>query len=763
VIRSALATHCRWRRPIEVVLLVLACLLGAEAPVLAGSEDMAVLATVQKVMSDEYATAAFGDARHKLQEALDKCRRGRCAANTRAQVLIALGMVGSQLGQGDEARAQFAAALQANPNARLPSVGTTPSIRLQWADAQKTVGIAGATPAASSAPPPPATSPPPPPPPPAPPPPPQPAAADVAEAPAAPASRPAHIPGWGSTEAFELASAGLKADLAGNLGECIAKDKESLKLEEQPRTRLHLASCERRGGKLIDALRDTQKALEDGIQKRDAPVMRAARERVEDLLARIPHVTFQPPPGVTDLEVAFDDRPVPASALTKRFSIDPGKHHVKASGTQNGIPLEFEQDYDVKEGELLTVAITLKSQAPEYLTPGQLKCMLAAKNQEDVVKCLPQNQKNLVVKAGFDVSGYTDTNSVNVLSPSINGSVSSPTAGWNVGGSFLLDVVTAASPDIVSMASPAYRDRRYAGTLAGGYKHGLYGGQANAGFSTENDYTSIFGGLTLTADLHDKLITPHLSYNFSHDTIGRTGTPWDVFHHNLDTSTIDAGATFVMSPTVLLSVDATAGFERGDQSKPYRYIPMFAPDIASRVPVGATVDLVNAYRLPMRPLEQLPTSRDRYALGLRLAKRFTAQSATLRLDQRLYYDTWGTLATTTDGRWVQDIGKQLRFWPHVRLNAQTGTSFYQLAYSAVLNADGSITLPLFRSDDRELGPLITLTGGGGLRLAVTAPDSKTQIGVNVAGDVMYTRFFNALFVTMRTAVYGTVGVDMEFD
>ena len=539
--------------------------------------------------------------------------------------------------------------------------------------------------------------------------------------------------------------------------------QKSLEIEEQPRTRLHLASCERRSGHLIDALRDTQKALEDGIKKRDTPVMRAARERVEDLLARIPHVTFVPPAGVTDLNVTFDERAVPQTALTKKFSIDPGKHDVHADGTQGNIPLTYDESFDVKEGELLTVTITLKSQASEYLTPGQLKCMLGAKNQEEVVKCLPQGKKGLVIKGGFDFSGYTDTNSVNVVTPSINASVSSPTAGWNIGGSFLLDVVTAASPDIVSEASPAFRDRRFAAVLNGGYKPGKYGAQANAAASVENDYASYSGGLALTADLRDKLLTPRLAYNFSHDIITRTGTPASQFSNTLDTSAFDAGLTMVLSPTTLLSVDATAQFERGDQSKPYRYIPMFAPDVATRIPVGATVDLVNQYRLPMRPLEQLPTSRDRYAVGLRLAKRFLKLNSTIRIDQRLYGDNWGIVATTTDARYVQDVGKRFRFWPHVRLNAQSGASFYALAYSAVLNPNGSITVPLFRSDDRELGPLITLTGGGGLRFALSAPEAKTQIGLNVAGDLMYTRFFEALFVTMRTAVYGTVGMDFEFD
>jgi len=68
------------------------------------------------------------------------------------------------------------------------------------------------------------------------------------------------------------------------------------------------------------------------------------------------------------------------------------------------------------------------AQGPEFLTPGQLKCMLGAKSQEEVLKCLPQGKKNLVVRAGLDVSGYTDTNAVNVISPSINAAISSPTS-----------------------------------------------------------------------------------------------------------------------------------------------------------------------------------------------------------------------------------------------------------------------------------------------------------------------------------------------
>jgi hypothetical protein len=591
-----------------------------------------------------------------------------------------------------------------------------------------------------------------------------PALADEPEAPAegAPVAPARTIAGWSSSEAFELASAAVAADQAGRLDDCITKNQASLKLEEQPRTRLHLASCEARSGKLIDALGDAQKALAAGIDKRDVAVMRAARARTTDLLARIAHVTFVPPQVATEVTVTFDQRPVPAESLAKRFSVDPGKHTVHADGTVNHIPLSFDQEYEVKEGQLLTVQIVLASPAPEYLTGGQLKCMLVAKTQEEVVKCLPQEHKNLVVKAGFDIGGYADTDHVNVFSPSINSTVSSPTEGWNVGATYLIDIVTAASPDIVSEASPYYREVRNAGTVTGGYKPGLYGAQATAAVSREPDYLSVGGGLALTADVDDKLITPRLAGTYTHNVIGRSSTPFSVFHHNFDVTGLEGSSTFVLSPTSLVMAGFTVDFERGDQSKPYRYVPMFDPETSARVPAGATIDLVNSVRLPVRPLEQLPTSRNRYALGGRFAHRFS--SATLRIEQRLYYDTWQQAATTTDFRYIMDLTRALRVWPHLRFNAQNGANFYKLAYSATINpTTNQILIPTFRTDDRELSPLVTATLGGGARMALTPSTATRQYGVSIQGDVAYTDFFDALFVLNRTAVFGSIGFDAEFE
>jgi hypothetical protein len=572
---------------------------------------------------------------------------------------------------------------------------------------------------------------------------------------------------------------------------CIARATSALKTENSPTVRLQRAACEEESGRLIDALADAREAFRVAGALHDAAAARAARTRLLGLAPRIPQVTLTPPPGIGDLTVTLDGQPVPQERLGVRFTVDPGPHAIHAEGTVEGVALAFDKDVDLKERDVAVVPITLTpvatrsdttsaalkcvlaarsqeeaarcfAQRAQYLTEGQLECLLSAKNEQEVARCLPRKEGNLVAKVGSEISAYSDSTSVDVLSPLVTGSVSSPTAGWRVGGSYLVDVVSAASPDIVSEASPPFREVRQDGSVNGAYKRGLYGAEAFGNVSSEPDYLSLGAGLAFTADLADKLVTPRVGVDYSHDTIGRSTTPFSVFHHNLDVGTIEASGTFVMSATSVLLLSGTLQFERGDQSKVYRYVPMFDPATAARVLPGQSYASVNAARESIRPLEQLPLERNRYALGARFAHRFG--SATLRLEERLYYDSWRQSATTTDLRFMVDLTHWLRLWPHLRLNAQNGANFYRLAYSPVVDpAHNLISVPTYRTGDRELSPLVTATGGGGLRMALTSPTSTTQLALTLQGDVMYSRYFQSLFITSRTALYGTLGLDAEFE
>jgi tetratricopeptide (TPR) repeat protein len=679
----------------------------------ADKEDNAVATAVDKVLTTDVPAANFGEARKKLSALLTKCKKG-CSGAAIARVHVALGLVAAQINQSDEAKAAWFDAFNADATALLPQSGVSAGVRQQFEDAKKQWLAANPQP-------------------------------DEAQK------------SWANKNAYELAKAAIAAEQAQSWTECIEKDKASLTLEENLRARMHLALCEEKAGKLVDALRDNAKALEAARAKNETMTARVIQERATALVPRLAHVKFERPAEVTELQVTFDGRPIPEARLSETFTIDPGAHEVHAEGLLRGARVSSDEKFDVKEGEPALVKIKLK---PVALTKGQLECMVSAKTQEEILACLPQDRKPLLVHVGLDVSGYTDTIDVHVLTPGVRGAISSPTGGWQVGGSYLVDVVTAASPDVVSTASRRFHDVRHAAALNGGYKPGRFGGQAYASYSQERDYISRTVGASVTADFMDKQVTPALGYSFTWDTIGRTGTDYDVFGKPFDTHEITAGSTFVLSPVSVLVAGGGVALESGDQSKPYRYIPLFEPGVS--VPIGASVDQVNRARLTAKPLEQLPLERQRFNVSTRFVSRIRS-NATLRLEERVYYDTWAIMASTTDLRYLVDVSARLRVWPHFHGHVQSGTSFYKRVYGATLNSDGSATIPEFRTSDRELSPMFGLTGGGGIRYALTEPGGKFQLGVFSSADILFNYYINALYLRTRLGGYGTIGIEADFE
>ena len=678
-------------------------------------EDSATIAAVDKIVRGDVVQANYGEAKKKLRALLDKCKKG-CSPAAVAQVHVALGLVSAQISQPDEAKTAWFDALNSDASVQLPATGVSPAIRQQWEQVQKAWLAAN----------------------------PQPDDSQKA--------------GWVNKGGYELSKAAVAAEVAGNWADCIEKDKAALLQEENMRARLHLALCEAKAGKVVDALRNNSKALELARVKNDTATLKQVQERVTELLPKLAHVTFQIPTGVSELKIVFDDRAIPPERLADNFTIDPGTHKVHAEGVLRGARVSYDDEkVEVAEGQTVSVKITLK---PAALTGGQLECMVAAKTQEEILQCLPSEQKPLVVHLGLDMSGYVDTTAVNVITPGVRGSVASPTAGWNVGASYLLDVVTAASPDVVSTASRRFYDQRHAATATGGYQPGRFGAQVFGSYSSESDYVSRTIGATVSGEFLEKQFTPQVGFSHTWDTIGRAGTPYDVFSNSLTAEEFSAGATMVLSPVSLLVLGATAALESGDQSKTYRYIPLFEPGVS--VPAGGSVDAVNKARLPAKALEQLPLDRQRFSLGGRYIRRMRATS-TLRIEERAYTDTWGLKGSSTDARYMIDMSPRLRVWPHLRAHVQSGTTFYKRIYGATLNSDGSATVPEFRTSDRELSPMIGVTAGGGVRFALTQPGRKFQLAVVSTADVLFNYYFNALYLQTRLAGYGTIGFEADFE
>jgi hypothetical protein len=370
----------------------------------------------------------------------------------------------------------------------------------------------------------------------------------------------------------------------------------------------------------------------------------------------------------------------------------------------------------------------------------------------------PEN--SMAVQAAAHTSVYADSDHVTVVTPVATAELAKPADGWAVRGQYLADIVSAASVDIVSTASQRWNEVRHAGALAGSYETSGAGVRVQGSLSSEPDYVSLSAGGAGTLDFAKGSHTALLGYFRSHDRVGRAGTSFDVFSRTLDADAFTAGVTLTLDRSTNLSLMTDLVFERGDSSKPYRYIPMFSASVAPTIPKGASIELVNQERLGARPLEQLPLERQRYALTARLGHRFDA--GTLRVDERAYVDSWYLKATTTEARYFFDLSRRFMVWPRARFHAQTGAAFWERAYVGALAADGSLTLPRLRTGDRELGPLATVGIGVGGSCSLGRGAHPQLLRLVLQADVIHTEFFDTLYTTSRNAALVALGVESGF-
>jgi hypothetical protein len=366
---------------------------------------------------------------------------------------------------------------------------------------------------------------------------------------------------------------------------------------------------------------------------------------------------------------------------------------------------------------------------------------------------------SIVARTSLEVAGYTDTDQVHVASPAVSGSIANELAGWSVGGQYLLDAVSAASVDVVSTASPRWFEYRHVGSGSLEYRAGAVGLSAGGGVSSEPDYLSIAASARVSLETPEKSLTPFVGLSYGQDDIGRTGMPKSSWQ-SMQKRGLQAGGTFVVGRSTIASLGGDAIFERGYLAKPYRYIPLFAPGTAAGVPAGASIEEVNRRRIDLRPADALPEARDRFAVTARLAHRI--DGATFRIDERLYRDSWGMAASTTDIRVLIDLGRRVMFWPHVRLHLQQAVDFWRRAYEAAPGPDGVLGVPAYRTGDRELGGLSTLTTGGGLRFFL-GTGLRAPWTLSVAADAIFTRYRETLYITRRRALFASTALEALFD
>jgi hypothetical protein len=202
------------------------------------------------------------------------------------------------------------------------------------------------------------------------------------------------------------------------------------------------------------------------------------------------------------------------------------------------------------------------------------------------------------------------------------------------------------------------------------------------------------------------------------------------------------------------------GVEHGFACKPFRDRSEFRAQDAAMLPRGASPEQVDAVRLAARVDEALPKSRVRAALTARYSRR--AHGLSLRGEQRLYTDSWGMLASTTDVRAALDLSRDVELGVSLRFHMQGGVNFWQRAIVAEVD-DSRLALPKYRTGDRELGPLDTLTAGADLRWALAPEYAAVAQAISFRVALQRTHFADALYLTERLSLIAVIVAEGSFD
>ena len=354
------------------------------------------------------------------------------------------------------------------------------------------------------------------------------------------------------------------------------------------------------------------------------------------------------------------------------------------------------------------------------------------------------------LRAATDVLVYSDDNAVRVVSPQLSVRYALDEDGGEISARAVVDVISAASVDVVTHATNGFDEVRYEAELAASKAFGDHTPSLAYRASREPDYVShgVSVGLTSRLGTPDSVLA--LGWGGTFDRVGRSGTPRDAFEEHLQTHTASLAYTQTLSPRLLLRGAYNLVYQRGYMEKPYRYVPLFteAQAAAAEASGGLDLDSFDAFRSNVRPPEEVPDTRVRHAAALRALAYFPDTRTSLRLDYRFYADDWDVRAHTLEPVVRSAIREHWELAGWLRAYRQSGASFWQRAY--VVPDLG--TLPHYRSVDRDLSPYTTLTFG----LRTTWRNERWAVYLDAA--VAQTWYDDFLYLDTLTALLAQAGV-----
>lgn len=348
-----------------------------------------------------------------------------------------------------------------------------------------------------------------------------------------------------------------------------------------------------------------------------------------------------------------------------------------------------------------------------------------------------------------DTLFYSDDDHVVVVSPRAAARVALDRDGSEAGVHAVVDVVSAASVDVVSQATPGFTETRIELGAQGAYRTGAWLPGLALRYSQEPDYRSLGGRAGADLRLGGDTVAS-ASYDASFDTVGRAGTAYADWSASLQTHTGELGLTQNLGRRTRVRAVATVAVQDGYLEKPYRHVPLFDMAGLQRAAddgVELGLDTFDDYRLPERPPEEVPDRRVRAALFARALRWFGTAGAG-RADYRLYVDDWGMIAHTVELGLAVPLPAGVTAELRERAHLQSAVDFWERVYLV----DGAAMIPRYRTIDRELSAYLASTTSAG------ATWRRGPLAAYGEAGLMYTRFDDFLLLDHRLAVIAQAGV-----
>lgn len=228
---------------------------------------------------------------------------------------------------------------------------------------------------------------------------------------------------------------------------------------------------------------------------------------------------------------------------------------------------------------------------------------------------------------------------------------------YSVSANYYVDMVSSASIDVVSTASP-YKEQRDQASLALDVLNGKTQYSVGVAGSEENDYSASTASFDVSQDLFGDLTTVSFGFSRGWDEVRKRGDR--DFEEPVDRRSYRLGVTQVVTPSLMMSLAYETITDEGYLNNPYRSVRYLDPDS----PAGY------AYQP-----EVYPRTRTSNAASLG-ARYFLPFRAAVHGEYRWFTDTWGIDANTLRLGYTHPLGARWVLEGGLRWYDQSAADFY---------------------------------------------------------------------------------------